>query len=210
MSDFALCEICKWEGDCSELKAALIECRIIDVNGEDLTVHGWEEHNRQLIAGWNNTRSFQESGKKRLVKKAVTNDMDDQQFIEALKANKAYEHLNVEKEFARMDAWLLGRPDRKKTRRFIINWLNRASHTQAEVIVKSKSEAVPLKINSIAQADSVLAELRYKMEKLCVIRSPREGEAPVKHVPEANRREFDAIKKRIEQIKTLKMGLYEL
>lgn len=48
-------------------------------------------------------------------------------FIAALKANQAYAGIDIDRELGRMDAWLstpAGR-SRKKTRRFIVNWLNR-------------------------------------------------------------------------------------
>ena len=49
------------------------------------------------------------------------------QFIIRLKENPAYQAINIDRELAKMDAWLstpAGR-GRKKTRRFIVNWLNR-------------------------------------------------------------------------------------
>ncbi len=47
-----------------------------------------------------------------------------EQFIQELKT--IYKHLDVDVELAKADGWLLKRPDRKKTKSFIINWLNRA------------------------------------------------------------------------------------
>lgn len=49
----------------------------------------------------------------------------DQKFIESLKSNPAYKHINIEKELYRIDEWLKRHPGRVKTRRFIINWLMR-------------------------------------------------------------------------------------
>ena len=46
-------------------------------------------------------------------------------FIQSLKTNTAYSHINIDQELGKMDAWLLARPGRKKTRRFIVAWLNR-------------------------------------------------------------------------------------
>ena len=51
----------------------------------------------------------------------------DEAFRAALRVNKAYQGIDVDKELARMDAWL-STPQAKgrvKTRRFIVNWLNR-------------------------------------------------------------------------------------
>lgn len=53
--------------------------------------------------------------------------LSDEDFIKALKNNLAYKHIDIDIELARMDAWFLtpkGR-GRQKTRRFIVNWLNR-------------------------------------------------------------------------------------
>jgi len=51
--------------------------------------------------------------------------LTDKDFIESLGKNPAYKHINLEKEFGKMDAWLSTRPGRKKTQRFIVNWLNK-------------------------------------------------------------------------------------
>ncbi len=60
-------------------------------------------------------------------KSARKQNLPDDAFIEALKANPAYSHIDIDRELAKMDAWLLtpkGR-GRKKTRQFIVNWLNK-------------------------------------------------------------------------------------
>ncbi len=50
-----------------------------------------------------------------------------QDFLESLKKNSAYQHINFETELAKMDAWLLlpKNKRRKKTPTFILNWLNK-------------------------------------------------------------------------------------
>ena len=51
----------------------------------------------------------------------------DAEFISRLKETSAYRGIDIDRELSKMDAWLLtlkGR-HRKKTRRFIVNWLNR-------------------------------------------------------------------------------------
>lgn len=50
---------------------------------------------------------------------------DDETWLTALKANPAYSHLSIDTELAKMDAWLSTRPGRQKTRKFIVNWLNK-------------------------------------------------------------------------------------
>ena len=49
----------------------------------------------------------------------------DEEFLKDLKANPAYKGIHIEAELGKMDAWLSTRPGRKKTRRFIVNWLNK-------------------------------------------------------------------------------------
>lgn len=42
-----------------------------------------------------------------------------------IRANPAYKHLNIDIELAKMDAWLSTKPGRKKTKSFVVNWLNK-------------------------------------------------------------------------------------
>jgi hypothetical protein len=53
--------------------------------------------------------------------------MSDDQFIDSLQGNAAYQGIDVKTELAKMDAWLMTPKarGRKKTRQFIVNWLNR-------------------------------------------------------------------------------------
>ena len=62
--------------------------------------------------------------KERKVKESKINSViSHESFLEALK--NTYNYINLDDEFKKMDGWLLANPHRKKTRRFIINWLNR-------------------------------------------------------------------------------------
>lgn len=49
----------------------------------------------------------------------------ENQFLEKLRANPAYTHIDLSRELAKMDAWLMSRPGRRKTKRFVVNWLNK-------------------------------------------------------------------------------------
>lgn len=49
----------------------------------------------------------------------------EEEFLASLKASPAYAHVNVPVELSKIDTWLLAHPGRKKTRRFVVNWLNR-------------------------------------------------------------------------------------
>ncbi len=46
-------------------------------------------------------------------------------FIESIKNNKNYNHINIEHELGKMDTWLSLHPGRKKTPKFVLNWLNK-------------------------------------------------------------------------------------
>jgi uncharacterized protein YdaU (DUF1376 family) len=47
-----------------------------------------------------------------------------------------YPNIDVEAESRKMDAWLLARPGRKKTRQFVINWLNKVEPALAPAKVE--------------------------------------------------------------------------
>ena len=70
----------------------------------------------------------------------VAPPLSDLDFIKELKNNPAYNHINIDIELNKMDAWLLlpKNKGRKKTRRFILSWLNRV-----EAPVNLKPEARP-------------------------------------------------------------------
>lgn len=51
--------------------------------------------------------------------------LSDEEFMTALRTNPAYAHVTLDAELGKMDAWLLTHPGRKKTRRFIVSWLNK-------------------------------------------------------------------------------------
>jgi len=55
--------------------------------------------------------------------KAVKRKITDEEFLQVLRLR--YTWLDFDREMAKMDAWLLAHPGRMKTRRFIVNWLNK-------------------------------------------------------------------------------------
>lgn len=63
--------------------------------------------------------------------------MSDEEFIKYLKENPAYQHVVIDDEIAKMHAWLMVNPQRKMTRRFMVNWLNRI---EKPVVVVPKRE----------------------------------------------------------------------
>jgi len=64
----------------------------------------------------------------------LTARLSSKEFLDSLKDNPAYKGIDLERESAKMDVWLIGHPGRKKTKRFVVNWLNKVevpleSHT---------------------------------------------------------------------------------
>jgi hypothetical protein len=64
----------------------------------------------------------QEPRTKKSNKKKVSN-LPDEEWIASLKVQ--YDWVNFETEFKKIDSWLAVNPQRQKTRKFLINWLNR-------------------------------------------------------------------------------------
>lgn len=51
--------------------------------------------------------------------------LSEHEFIGSLKVNPAYKHIDLDRELFKMDEWLKRHPDRRKTRLFVLGWLNR-------------------------------------------------------------------------------------
>jgi hypothetical protein len=61
----------------------------------------------------------------RAKKKTRSTRLSEAEWLATIKANKAYSHIDIDAELDKMDAWLSTRPSRQKTRRFVVNWLNK-------------------------------------------------------------------------------------
>lgn len=84
-----------------------------------------EQHNEQPV---NNQRTTSEQPVNtpkalRSIKNTLKNVVTDEDFFKTIQ--KTYTWVDINQELTKMDGWLLSRPGRKKTRRFIINWLNK-------------------------------------------------------------------------------------
>ena len=60
-------------------------------------------------------------------------ELTDDEFIK--RAKELYEHVNVDEELLYMDGWFLSNPNRKKTRKFITNWLSRSNKRNKPIVV---------------------------------------------------------------------------
>ena len=115
-------------------KKTLKECSLID---DKERLHDWKKHGlKYLVSTRNRMRKYRERLRNgnvtvtptvpyRTVPNHTNKKLSDESFLEALKTNPAYSHIDVMTEFSKMDAWLLANPGRQKTRRFIVRWLNK-------------------------------------------------------------------------------------
>jgi uncharacterized protein YdaU (DUF1376 family) len=69
------------------------------------------------------------------VKPQPTPKLSDEEWLESLKPN--YPHIDIEQESRKMDAWLSTRRGKQKTRRFVVNWLNRIDAPMQPATVSS-------------------------------------------------------------------------
>jgi len=83
-----------------------------------------QQSNQPLTNNQPATNHKQEVQEVKEVKKKRLSPID---FIESVKVNPAYSHVDFDIELAKMDAWLLlpSNKGRKKTARFILNWINK-------------------------------------------------------------------------------------
>lgn len=90
--------------------------------------------------------------------------LSDNDFISSLKTNKAFSHINIEHELLKMDAWVSTHKGRQKTRRFIVNWLNK---TEAPVNTTPKVKYIPTKPKneSLATPEEIKENIK-KMKEL--------------------------------------------
>jgi hypothetical protein len=87
----------------------------------------------------------------KIKKKIKSNNAPD--FLTSLKTNPVYNHINLDFELGKMDTWLLAHHGRQKTKRFIVNWLNKIEK--------------PLPINKqVDNTDALIKADHEKMEKM--------------------------------------------
>jgi hypothetical protein len=104
--------------------------------------------------------------KRGVTEKTVTPPLTDQDFINSLKTNPAYKHIDFETELGRADGWLLAHPGRKKTRQFIVRWLNRIEKPMAikTSVVKVDPRPAPIDPVERAKVSALIHETVGKMK----------------------------------------------
>jgi hypothetical protein len=66
-----------------------------------------------------------EPAKKPATKKPKAPKMTDEEWMSSLKSSPEYSGINIDSEFRRASEWVSKKPDRKMSRRFFENWLDR-------------------------------------------------------------------------------------
>jgi hypothetical protein len=87
----------------------------------------------------------------------------DEKFVAALRENPAYKGIDLDKELGRMDGWLStpAGKGRQKTRRFIVNWLNRCDAQ----VAPSGPILTPKTQGNLAAGDEASRLVRERLEK---------------------------------------------
>lgn len=133
--DKDLAVACDWDGEPKALINALHKTNwLVDYHIKD-----WDDYSYRLLHMRQTNRERQRNH--RLVTRDITGyvpptteqnitepknkAVSNEEFLENLKKNPAYKHISIETELGKMDAWLSAHAGRKKTRRFIVAWLNK-------------------------------------------------------------------------------------
>jgi hypothetical protein len=72
--------------------------------------------------------------------------LPDEEWLQALKSNPAYQHIDIPAELGKMDAWLSTQPGRTKSRRFIVNWLNKVEKPVKVVPIRPAVMSKPVPV----------------------------------------------------------------
>jgi hypothetical protein len=94
----------------------------------------WHKDTDVLPTNYDGNTIKERKGKE-IKEKSNTSHTTDDSFLQTIKKN--YSHIDIDLEMKKIDGWLILHPERKKTRRFIINWLNRIEKPMAVTHGKS-------------------------------------------------------------------------
>ena len=138
-----------WVGEKGVCVDAFLKVGLIEEVEGGFKIHDWKDHAGHLSAFKKRAKS---AAKKRWKKYAAsitrtktTNTpnlssplltkeqksksraprLTDEEWMERLKNAPAYSHVDFTAELSKMDMWLFDHPGRKKTRKFILNWINK-------------------------------------------------------------------------------------
>lgn len=97
----------------------------------------------------------------RSVRKPTGASLTDEEWLQSLRSNPAYSHIDLDVELGKMDAWISLHPSRRKTRRFILNWLSKIERPLARNGAAPSGKPLTVAGRRLAQ----LAELEAREAK---------------------------------------------
>ena len=79
----------------------------------------WQSHGKRLTKDGKGEKSREDKIKKN--RKSLTQE----EFLADLKANIAYKHIDIDREFVKAQAWIVTHSGRKFSQGFFVRWLNK-------------------------------------------------------------------------------------
>ena len=155
--------ICGWVGKEGELIAKMCIVGYLGGKNGSFFIPDWKQHQGHIIAFKKRARQANTARWKKYYKQTSRNPKHEvkesplpnltlpnltlpnltnkavageAEFLEALKTNPAYSHVDINTELGKIDAWLSAHPGRKKTRRFVVNWLNKIEKPLGATLTK--------------------------------------------------------------------------
>ena len=110
-----------------------------DLKEKENTPTTLKEHEKEIKIMGKQLEASTELRNGELTVKRPLDKLTDDEFLLSLK--EKFTWIDFDQVMVKMDAWLLAHPDRKKTRRFIVNWLNKIE--KPIQTVKTASDPIP-------------------------------------------------------------------
>ncbi len=150
LKDANVCDVTLGNGDVTLLSRRLK--RDISVKEQTrLRVQRSRSNANVTLHSNSNSNSKNNKKEKEEEKKATTAAVSDDQWLDSLQSNPAYKLLQVRTEYARAQVWAETNK-RQCTRRFFVNWLNRAKPMDANTKQFKQNEKLPTTAEKLADA----------------------------------------------------------
>lgn len=95
-------------------------------------------------------------------KKPKAPKLSDEEFVDSLRKNTAYRHLDIDVELGKMGSWIDANPGRTMTRMFIVRWLNRAADERRPVSQAGQPQAQKGKLTAQGSRNAALIDSMLK------------------------------------------------
>ena len=95
-------------------------------------------------------------------KKPKAPKLSDDEFVDSLRKNTAYRHLDIDVELGKMGSWIDANPGRTMTRMFIVRWLNRAADERRPVSQTGQPQAQKGKLTAQGSRNAALIDSMLK------------------------------------------------